>query len=357
MSVYSGPEIVNSDMLINFDAGNIKSRFGDNLIKNSTIISSYAPNQNVTISQDGNYIRVKTNQTNSTPGTWPIGGVIPCISNTKYTFRIKAGNYYGTTPNLYVTNQLNTQIIYTPIITSNTIQWNDYTFTSGVSDTGLKVGILWSAPIANSTILIEDAGLHQANLLYDLSGNQINATIAGANTVFTNTNGGEFNFSSNGDIISTSTFTRGTSTTWDVWINCASNDNSYNMFMGAYPPYFGFYTGNRFIFSNLISGAQRTVTTSATRSLNTWYNAVFVAEYDGTNTIMRIYVNGILDATDTFVGVQSSTGLLCFGDGRTFSLPWYRFIGKIAAAKIYNRVLSANEIQQNFQALRGRYGV
>jgi hypothetical protein len=195
------------------------------------------------------------------------------------------------------------------------------------------------------------------NTWFDLSGNQINAVIAGGTTSFTNTNGGEFNFASIGDIISTSTFTRGTSTTWDIWINCASNDNSYNMFMGNWPPYFGFFTGNRFIFSNIIGGAQRTVTTPATRSLNTWYNAVFVTEYDGTNTIMTVYVNGILDATSTFVGVQGSTGLLCFGDGRNFSFPWYRFIGKIAAPKIYNRALSSTEVQQNFNALRGRFGI
>jgi hypothetical protein len=33
------------------------------------------------------------------------------------------------------------------------------------------------------------------------------------------------------------------------------------------------------------------------------------------------------------------------------------FGGKIAQASVYNRVLTASEIQQNFNALRGRFGI
>jgi hypothetical protein len=31
--------------------------------------------------------------------------------------------------------------------------------------------------------------------------------------------------------------------------------------------------------------------------------------------------------------------------------------GRIAVAKIYDKELNINEVQQNFQALRGRYGI
>jgi hypothetical protein len=33
------------------------------------------------------------------------------------------------------------------------------------------------------------------------------------------------------------------------------------------------------------------------------------------------------------------------------------FTGNLAIAQLYNRALSAAEIQQNFEAIRGRYGV
>jgi hypothetical protein len=33
------------------------------------------------------------------------------------------------------------------------------------------------------------------------------------------------------------------------------------------------------------------------------------------------------------------------------------FDGKLSVAKIYNRALTAAEIKQNFNALRGRYGI
>lgn len=33
------------------------------------------------------------------------------------------------------------------------------------------------------------------------------------------------------------------------------------------------------------------------------------------------------------------------------------FLGKISTTQVYNRALSPTEIQQNFNALRGRYGI
>jgi hypothetical protein len=33
------------------------------------------------------------------------------------------------------------------------------------------------------------------------------------------------------------------------------------------------------------------------------------------------------------------------------------FLGNVYGAQIYNRALSASEVQQNFNALRGRYGI
>jgi hypothetical protein len=35
----------------------------------------------------------------------------------------------------------------------------------------------------------------------------------------------------------------------------------------------------------------------------------------------------------------------------------YPFYGKISQASIHNRALSAAEIKQNFEALRGRFGI
>jgi len=73
----------------------------------------------------------------------------------------------------------------------------------------------------------------------------------------------------------------------------------------------------------------------------------------------RTYVNGILRASDSATGTVatntngSSIGVYGGYNGvRDF---WYN--GSISNVKVYNRALSETEIQQNFNALRGRFGI
>ena len=91
-------------------------------------------------------------------------------------------------------------------------------------------------------------------------------------------------------------------------------------------------------------------TDSATHALNTWYH--FIGTYDGSN--MRFYRNGTL--TNTVAGsgtLGGSSANMVIG---SYSGAYYSQ-GQIPVVKVYNRTLSAAEIQQNFNALRGRYGI
>jgi hypothetical protein len=81
-----------------------------------------------------------------------------------------------------------------------------------------------------------------------------------------------------------------------------------------------------------------------------------VATWDGTNK--RIYVNGVLRATSaTLTGTvtQNTTGAAFIGIYGNFA--GYPFNGRIAQTQIYNRALTAAEIQQNFNATRSRFGI
>jgi hypothetical protein len=163
-------------------------------------------------------------------------------------------------------------------------------------------------------------------------------------------------FNGTDDKITTSLSPHYPNTTWEAWVYCTQNISTYNMFMGSYLPYFGFYGGNSLYFSNTISGTQRTIQTPTTLSLNTWYHAAFTTRYDGTNTIMTIYTNGIETATGTFSGQQSApSGTFTVGDGQNST--WYPFKGNVSNVKVYNRTLSAAEILQNFNAIRSRFGL
>jgi hypothetical protein len=87
---------------------------------------------------------------------------------------------------------------------------------------------------------------------------------------------------------------------------------------------------------------------------NSWNNVV--ATWDGTNK--RIYVNGILRATSanlTGTVTQNSTGAAYIGIYGNFA--GYPFNGRISQTQIYNRALTASEIQQNFNAKKSRFGL
>lgn len=84
--------------------------------------------------------------------------------------------------------------------------------------------------------------------------------------------------------------------------------------------------------------------------LNTWFNLVGV--YDGTNVSM--YLNGLLVVSPTAKTWNTVAGNAQIGRQTNGGEYWN---GNISQILNYNRALSAAEIQQNFNALRGRYGI
>jgi hypothetical protein len=92
-------------------------------------------------------------------------------------------------------------------------------------------------------------------------------------------------------------------------------------------------------------------------NLNQWYNFTFVA--NSADNSLKIYVNGIIESSST---VTTYNGTLKVNLGATLNIGAdpnrsRYFGGNIASTQIYNRALSAQEVQQNFNALRGRYGI
>lgn len=77
--------------------------------------------------------------------------------------------------------------------------------------------------------------------------------------------------------------------------------------------------------------------------------------YNASSGITSMYVNGIsVASTNTGLYVNTSTMSLHIGGSRQGT---YGLNGKIGLVKWYNRALTAGEIQTNFAAHRGRYGV
>ena len=106
-------------------------------------------------------------------------------------------------------------------------------------------------------------------------------------------------------------------------------------------------------------------TTITTYNNNSWYNAVGVFNQPSgnvTTSSFSIYVNGQLASTTSAGILQAgSTTTSLTGQGGTtigYHQPWNNYFGgSIGSVKIYNTALTAAQISQNFNALRGRYGI
>jgi hypothetical protein len=124
-------------------------------------------------------------------------------------------------------------------------------------------------------------------------------------------------------------------------------------------------SGSNFNIKGFIRGndAYR-VTADYTLALNTVYHVVMTNNYSAGT--LNLYINGVLfssvatatqEYNDTLIVSAGNIGVnkpqIDGGGAETYSY----FTGKVPVAKIYNRALSAAEVQQNFNALRGRYGI
>ena len=106
-----------------------------------------------------------------------------------------------------------------------------------------------------------------------------------------------------------------------------------------------------FRFRITAGGSDVNVADTSTHALNTWYNVV--GTYDGSN--MKIYVNGVLKNTAAQTGtLATNTETAKIG---TWQGTNYNLTGRVSNVSIYNRALTAAEIKQNYNALKGRFGL
>jgi len=90
-----------------------------------------------------------------------------------------------------------------------------------------------------------------------------------------------------------------------------------------------------------------------TTSLTSNWNEVVIT-WDGTSA--KAYLNGLYISDIVIGSFSKQTNNFNMGAaGGTGT--GVRYLGRISDTKVYNRALSSSEIQQNFNALRGRFGI
>jgi hypothetical protein len=176
---------------------------------------------------------------------------------------------------------------------------------------------------------------------------------------YNSANGGSIVFDGTNDYVSFSNFTSVASTgTVCQWFKPAiswSNSNpSQHIRLSGVHTNWEFGRTNASVGTGAFTfdlGTAESVTTLQTTWSNTlWYN--MVVTWDTSANTSKVYVGGILDNTGT---ATNSTSTGTFEVGRSpggLTQLWY---GNIASVKYYNRVLTATEITQNYNALKNRF--
>jgi hypothetical protein len=206
----------------------------------------------------------------------------------------------------------------------------------------------------------------------DLSGRGNTGTLTNGPT-YSSANGGSLVFDGTNDYVSfnTSSFPSGaTSFSVNCFIKWSGNGTFTNDVIFSYGRD-GFNNDvtvwvNNSGFAELQFGSDTGKVSSTTLiSTGVWYN--ICATYDKTQT--KIYLNSVLEGTTNYSNgniildnnVNGNTGAIgakISGFGPITSPQRYgTFNGNIPLVQLYNRALSATEIQQNFNSVRSRFGI
>jgi hypothetical protein len=191
---------------------------------------------------------------------------------------------------------------------------------------------------------------------YDLTSNHNDVDMQNSGSIsYSSTNGGYFTTGSNGwfsKASGTNLPTGNSPYTLSVWVQLGSSwgangfisvgpfgaSNQANAFRTSGTNYYY----NYWWANDLIGSSSLSPTTQ-------WFNAL--AKFDGTTR--SIWINGTQVNSDTPIGHNVTTSALQVA--KTTGGEYLN--GNIGQALIYNRALTSTEILQNYNAVKGRYGV
>jgi hypothetical protein len=215
--------------------------------------------------------------------------------------------------------------------------------------------------VTSGMVLNLDAGFvssypTSATTWYDLSYSGNNGTLTNGPT-FSSLSGGSIVFDGSDDYvncgnnnslkitgpITINTIFKVNSFTNDYQAIVSMGDDSYRFQRNA--------ATNKLAFGSRNIGLTDLISTTNI-SGNTWY--ITSAVYNGST--MQIYINGVLDAIGNASGSlpASSYNLLVGGNAQFPARAWDGYISNV---QIYNRGLSPFEVYQNYNSMKGRFGI
>lgn len=381
MAVHAGPDIVNGGLVFAFDTANTQKSWRGapvtNLAKNaSNQVDWLVYNLTQTVSRS-TVVANEVYRITSTTGTgltFRIGFTNATLVNgatytVSYRYKIISGG-----PVFQARDWCDTAITTTTTALPDGVFYETATGARATYDSTYR---FLDFEISNNTVVeIWDLQLEERAFATPYSSAQIRSNtqalldITGRSTITANslsyTSNGIFTLNGTTNFISTSriagTGSSTSSVSWCIWtkpngtagnimaMSQADPQSSWNM-----PPIAA--TGSQFrgkIWNN-------SYLFSPTYTIGSWYYVCLVFNYDATvsNAYQRLYLNGQQVAEQTSI-TYSSSGVdnhLFFGQTNPGADNTGHYSGEIAGCQVYNRALTPLEIQQNFNAMRGRFNL
>jgi len=187
----------------------------------------------------------------------------------------------------------------------------------------------------------------------DLSGNSHTGTLVNGLT-YSSDNAGILNFDGTSDYIDIGYYSElnPAEITHVAWVNASSFVNWHGIIsnMPSWGTGFSLQIGTTQNIAAMVSGAY--LKTSWTPSTNVWYHIVATHNSSDLNVL---YVNGNQESTVTrsiSYNGNAITRVGCF-----YTSPSLFFAGKMSLVRTYNRALTSDEVIQDYNATKSRFGL
>lgn len=213
--------------------------------------------------------------------------------------------------------------------------------------------------VTNGLVLALDAGNPlsypgSGTTWRDLSGRGGNGTLINGPT-FDNNNGGSIVFDGVNDYVNFGNILNpsilNNNFTIETWFNVSQFLPIFQQRLVSYEDaYVLMFQGTSFRFE-ILAGSYQTVT-APLPSINTWNQLIGI--YNGTQ--LKLYMNGNLVGTNNASGnIRTNNFILNIGAYQNDTS--YRISGKMSITRMYNKELSAQEVSQNYNATKTRFGL
>jgi hypothetical protein len=312
-------------------------------------------------------------------GTVALGVTTASISGPTST----TGWYYGPNPvagkyQIIETAASGDPDVYCPQSDAELIQFVKTKGATGADTASLSASLAWIGTQSNlmaanfeyenivtdGLIVSLDAGFvgsypTTASTWYDISGNNTTGSLINGPT-FSSANSGSIVFDRVDDYVSfninASNIYNAGELTYNVWYKVISSQQDTSLLeiggnWNNWSLYWDLADSTGSLSFSITGNYFSRVTATTNTKTGAWFNSCGTF---GSNSA-KIYTNGILENTRNSISLLNQTGIL---EGRIANdAVNSRLGGNVAITQIYNRALSAQEVLQNYNAQKGRFGL